>query len=81
MADILKFRRDAQAFAKAHLSECAAELIEWQNTAILRDGRVRELAKLCQQFMCNNDDLRVAESFINRAAVEFAAAAPQKKEG
>lgn len=75
MSDIMQFRVEAQAFAAEHLAECAAELIEWQDTAILRDGRVRELAAKCEKFISNHDSLPVAESLINRAAVERARAA------
>jgi len=79
--DIKVFRSEAQAFAKEHLAECAAEIIEWQDTAILRDGRVRELAAKCDKFIANHDALRVAESFINRAAVERVASTPPSTEG
>jgi len=74
MSDIKSARNQCRDFAKLHLKECCAELIEWQDTAILRDGRMRELAKLCNQWVDNHDGLRVAESFINRAAIDLVAA-------
>lgn len=75
MSDIKQFRTEAEAFAKQHLSECSAELMEWQDTAILRDGKVRELALMCNRFTDGHSSLRVAESFVNRAAHEFVIAA------
>ncbi len=73
MSGIKATRDKARRFAAEHLRECAEELREWQDTAILRDGRVRELAKICARFIENHDSLRVAESFINRAALDRAA--------
>lgn len=70
MSDLKIIRKECQDFAKQHLKECCAELLEWQNTAILRDGRIRELASMCRKFVGDHDGLRVAESFVNRAAVE-----------
>ena len=70
LPDLKAIRKQCQDFAKLHLAACCAELLEWQDAAILCDGRVRELAALCNTFVGNHDGLRVAESFINRAAVE-----------
>jgi hypothetical protein len=64
---------DARLFAKTHLSELAAEIIEWQDTAILRDGRMRELAVLCLPLESNHS-LKLAESLVARAAMEAARA-------
>jgi len=70
MTDLKTIRDQCKKFAKSNLQECCAELIEWQDTAILRDGKVRELTALCSTFIANHDGLRVAESFVNRAAIE-----------
>ena len=35
-----------KAYILAHLKECCEEILEWHNTAILRNGCVREAAKL-----------------------------------
>lgn len=74
MSTLIKHRDACRSFASTHLAECAAELREWQDTTILRDGRLRELAKMCCKFIDNHDGLRVAESFVNRAAIDAAAA-------
>lgn len=72
MAELKQLREECKAFAAKHLAECAAELIEWQDTAILREGKVRELSALCQGFIDNHDSLRVAESMVTRAALDAA---------
>lgn len=81
MSDLKTIRQQCKDYAKTHLKECSAELIEWQDTAILRDGRVRELAAMCNEFISNHDGLRMAESFINRAAVESMATPPAQSSG
>jgi len=37
----------ATAFATEHLAACAADIIEWERTSVLPDGRMRELITLC----------------------------------
>lgn len=76
MSDLKTIRQQCKDFAKLHLKECCAEILEWQDTAVLRDGKVRELAAMVGGFISNHDTLRVAESFISRAAIEAATAAP-----
>lgn len=72
---LIKHRNECRVFAATHLAECATELREWQDTGILRYGRIRELSKMCYKFIDNHDGLRMAESLVNRAAVDAAAAA------
>lgn len=74
--EAIKFREKARSFAKMHYAECAAELIEWQDTAILCDGKVRQLGLLCSHFIGGYDDLRVAESMITREVLLATCAAP-----
>lgn len=59
----------AQAFADKHLAECCAEIMEWRDSAVLRDGRVRELATLCVPFSSKGDSLTVAERMVSRTAL------------
>lgn len=64
-------RYRAEAFAKQHLPECAAELLEWKDTSVLAsNGRVRQLAKICAEYTGPSYSLGVAESTIFRAALE-----------
>ena len=74
MSDLKAIRESCCVFAKENLVDLARELIEWQDTAILCDGKVRELAKLVGGFIENHDSLRLAESFINWAALHQIAA-------
>lgn len=55
----------AKQFAATHTRELAGEILEWQDTAILRDGKLRELAKLCD--FAAHDALKVAEHYAERA--------------
>lgn len=76
MSDIKTTRDACRKFAEDNLCECCIELAEWQDTAILRYGLVRELAGMCNAFISNHDGLRMAESLINRAAVDAASKEP-----
>ncbi len=73
-------RTAAEEFAKGNASECAAEIINWQDTAILKDGKVRDLAVLCAKYVGGDHALRAAESLIHRACMERAALAASKPE-
>lgn len=68
-------RTAAEEFAKGNASECAAEIINWQDTAILKDGKVRNLAVLCAKYVGGDHALQAAESLIHRACMERAALA------
>jgi hypothetical protein len=68
--DPKELRKASEVFVNAHLRECAAELLEWSDTGVLRDGRVRELAKLCAQWTGPSNALNVAESYVKHAALE-----------
>jgi hypothetical protein len=69
----LKAVRDAAtAYAREHARELATELLEWSDTALLRDGRVRELAQMLQVLDAAHA-LTLARSFAERAALELAA--------
>ena len=67
-----KLRDESEAFAKRYLGECATELIEWGETSLLREGKVRELAKLCSAWAGSQDALPIAERMVNRAALNAA---------
>lgn len=78
MTDLRKQRDTAQAFARQHCAECAEEIIAWQDSAVLRDGRLRELAELC--LFAHDDALKVAEHMAIRAALEAAARGRTRQE-
>lgn len=57
----------------AHFNQCAAELVEWQNKAVLRDGKVRELAAKCAEWAGERDSLKIAERMVERTALKACA--------
>ncbi|WP_321944663.1 hypothetical protein [Burkholderia cenocepacia] len=65
-------RDAATAYAREHARELATELLEWSDTTLLRDGRVRELARMLQVLDAAHA-LKLARSFAERAALELAA--------
>lgn len=70
--DRKKLRDESEEFAAANLRECAEELLEWSDTAFLRDGKVRELARLCAVWTGDRDALPIAERIVQRAALRAA---------
>lgn len=63
-------RDRANAFAASHIRECAAEILEWKDKAVLSNGRLRELAKLCAEYTSDHDGLKVAESIVTDLALK-----------
>jgi hypothetical protein len=68
MNETQKKLADATAFAQKHLRECCEEILELQDTGILRDGKMRELGHLCN--LSKPYDLDIAKSLVTRAAFE-----------
>lgn len=66
--DYKKAQEDAEGFARDNLPQCCAELIEWSNTGILCDGKVRMLRGLVD--FAGSSALAVAEGIVKRAAFE-----------
>lgn len=62
--------RKAEEFAKEHIVVISEEMLEWQKTTLLRDGRVRELARFLGP-LADSHVLSVAESYARSAAFEF----------
>lgn len=60
-----------EAFATEHLAVCADELLEWRETAILKDGKVRELAQMVSEWAGTRDSLSLAERFVEVAALRY----------
>lgn len=73
----LKAVRDTGAeFARANSQEIAVEILEWQDTSLLRNGKLRGLARLLKPLDPPNS-LKIAENFGLRAALEIAAKPPK----
>jgi len=69
----------AEAFCKLHLAACCAELLEYRKTALLRDGKVRELAALMASG--GDDSLEMTEWAIQVEAMRFCAASGAQVDG
>lgn len=72
MRDLVSWRHQMTAFAKAHICELAVEILERQDTGILKDGKLRELGRMAAD-VAGHDSLKVAENFVVREALELAA--------
>lgn len=69
MADTLAQQREvAEDFAREHLRECAAELLELYSAGVLPDGKVRHLISQCA--FAGYSAMGVAESLVKRLALE-----------
>lgn len=56
-------------FASQHLYELAQEMIDFEDSGLLCDGRLRELEAIARP-VCNSDALKVAQATVRRAALE-----------
>ena len=64
---------DMRVFAQANLATLCVELAEWQDTGLLPDGKMRELARLC--VFDPTDRLRHAERMVEHEAIRLIAGA------
>ncbi|KVP90741.1 hypothetical protein WJ95_09570 [Burkholderia ubonensis] len=70
--DMLKKALDtAIAYANKHVNELAEEILEWKDTSVLRQGRLRDLAKIVS-LINGRTSLELAKSLAERAALEQA---------
>jgi cell division GTPase FtsZ len=63
-----ELQQQAYLFARSNLVECCKELLELADTAVLQNGKVRELRQMCSY--AGSSAMGVAESLIKRAAFE-----------
>jgi len=66
--DPKQIMKAATDFAAEHVAECSDEILEWQNTGLLRDGKLRELGVILQGLESGNH-LGIAESLTVKAAL------------
>jgi hypothetical protein len=66
----------AKAFARTHAATLAAEVREWQDTGLLRAGKLRGLAALLTY--AGDDALRIAEHVAVQASLDALIALPRK---
>ena len=67
-------KRDMLAFTQKHLPALCAELAQFQDTGLLGQGKMRELADLCT--FDTHGHLRQAERMIEHAAIRAVIEAP-----
>ncbi len=70
--EVIAIRDEARLFASMHVRSLAAELVEWQDTGLLPDGRLRELAAIWAKGDESNA-MSLAESTATRAALDAVA--------
>ncbi len=69
LSDPITVRNKARAFANTHAKALASELIQWQDTGLLIDGRLRELAVIWAT-VDDSNSLSLAENTATRAALD-----------
>lgn len=71
--DVVEVANKAVKFAEEHIVEMCREMVAWRSTSILRDGRVRELARMLEPLGGDHYALSIAESYVTNAAFKFVA--------
>lgn len=66
----------ARSMVAANLPELANEWLEWQQTSVLKDGKLREMARILQAVSIY-DALSIAENLLKAAAMEVVATPAQ----
>lgn len=70
--DPIQIMEEATAFAAAHVAECSRELLVLSETAVLPEGKVRELSRRLKDITGSNH-LDVARSLVVTEALKVAA--------
>lgn len=76
MIDHKELMKQGQELIAANLAECCREELEWQNTALLCDGKMREAGAIYAQ-VDSHHALSIVQSEVARQAMQVIAAAPQ----
>lgn len=67
--DALAVRDEAREFAALHAGTLASELIRWQDTGLLPDGKLRDLAAIWSK-LDESGSMALAESSATRATLD-----------
>lgn len=65
-------RQASEKFARDHIVVLCQEMLEWDETGILKDGKSRELEQLCS-YAGGSNALRVARLLVGTIAMETVA--------
>lgn len=76
MIDHKELMRQGQELIAANLAECCREELEWQNTALLCNGKMREAGAIYAQVDASHA-LSIVQSEVARQAMQVIAAASQ----
>ena len=76
MIDHKELMRQGQELIAVNLAECCREELEWQNTALLCSGKMREAGAIYAQVDAAHA-LSIVQSEVARQAMQVVAAAPQ----
>ena len=68
--DYIKDNNIIDNFINDNIKELCKEIVEWRDTGYLKDGKLRELSKIC---FFASDPLGVAEAYVLKSAVKFIA--------
>lgn len=68
--DCTNQREAGKQFCERNLRECCEEILEWETTGTLRNGKVRLLAKISDY--AGDDALSVAAGIVKRTAMQAA---------
>lgn len=60
----------AHEFAAQNLKQCCVEILKWENTGSLRDGKLRELAKITKT-ISPHQSLSIAEAIVKDEAFKY----------
>lgn len=76
MIDHKELMKQGNDLIAANLAECCREELEWQNTALLRNGKMREAGSIYAQ-VDSYHALSIVQSEVARQAMQVVAATPQ----
>lgn len=74
--DLKALRAATELFAKTHLAQCAAEVLQLQETGVLADGKFRQLQRMCTFWTPPQGAQAAALALVHWAALEAVAAKP-----
>ena len=72
MTELQDLYQQAKVLAKANLSECCQEIVEWRKSGILCNGTVRDMARKLEA-VDEHNSTRLAEQIVVQLALEVVA--------
>lgn len=69
MSTLQENAKVAEQFANDHIVDLSREVLAWEKTATLEDGKMRELQGLCAVYAGERTALAVAQGLVHSAAM------------